>query len=105
MRAADMDIAAGSYVASGASCCSRSHSWAGFSVDETTEQVIQKRVELIRGMATREIVVPSDGYAFAHEYELWKLTLQAIATGAFNPEKLASEALKTLQIEFDRFFS
>jgi hypothetical protein len=70
-----------------------------------TTQAIQDRVDVIRKMANREISVPSDGYPHHNEYNLWKDVLTEIAQGKGEPILLAQEALKTLEIDFDRFFS
>lgn len=44
-----------------------------------------------------------DEVAHSMEDELYVAVLEAIANGADNPEKLAVEALKTLDIEFNRW--
>jgi hypothetical protein len=70
-----------------------------------TTQSIQDRVDVIRKMANREISVPSDGTPHFNEYTLWKDVLTEIARGHKEPSQLARESLKTLEIDFDRFFS
>ncbi|MCA0117401.1 hypothetical protein [Bacillus sp. RSS_NA_20] len=59
---------------------------------------VQKRVENIRQAAF------DDEAAHCMESELYSEVLEAIANGAGNPDKLASEALKTEKIEFFRWF-
>lgn len=60
---------------------------------------VQERVEVIRQIAL------DDETAHGMEDELYIDVLGAIANGADNPEKLAAEALKTLEIEFSRWYS
>lgn len=61
---------------------------------------VRKRVEAIRQVAEAE----DDETAHGMEDELYAEVLKAIANGADNPDKLASEALKTEKIEFFRWF-
>jgi hypothetical protein len=70
-----------------------------------TTQAIQNNVDVIRKMASGEISVPSDGCPHHKEYNLWKEVLAEISLGTSEPARLAREALKTLEIDFDRFFS
>ncbi|PJI12380.1 hypothetical protein CTV96_09540 [Bacillus altitudinis] len=58
---------------------------------------VQERIEVIRQIAL------DDEVAHGMEDELYIDVLEAIANGADNPEKLASEALKTKDIEFYRW--
>ncbi|WP_303985888.1 hypothetical protein [Niallia circulans] len=60
---------------------------------------VMKRVEDIRQVAEAE----DDETAHGMEDELYAEVLKAIANGVDNPEKLATEALKTLEIEFSRW--
>ncbi|MEH7652306.1 hypothetical protein [Bacillus safensis] len=62
---------------------------------------VRKRVEGLRQIAEAE----DDEAAHGMEDELYIEVLGAIANGADNPEKLAAEALKTLEIEFSRWYS
>ncbi|MFW0909667.1 hypothetical protein [Bacillus altitudinis] len=60
---------------------------------------VMKRVEDIRQVAEAE----DDETAHGMEDELYIDVLGAIVNGADDPEKLAAEALKTLEIEFSRW--
>lgn len=60
---------------------------------------VQKRVEGIRYEAD------DDATAHSMEDDLYIDVLEAIASGADSPEKLAAEALKAQEIEFYRWYS
>ncbi|KLK98059.1 hypothetical protein XJ18_17675 [Bacillus pumilus] len=60
---------------------------------------VRERVENIRQVAF------DDETAHGMEDDLYIDVLEAIATGADSPEKLAAEALKTQEIEFYRWYS
>lgn len=60
---------------------------------------VKGAVEIIRAWAEGG----DDEVAHNMEDALHADVLQAIATGADNPEKLAAEALKTKDIEFNRW--
>ncbi|MBD3861399.1 hypothetical protein IEE86_16865 [Bacillus sp. 28A-2] len=62
-----------------------------------TVDEVKERVEDIRQIAF------DDEAAHGMEDDLYNDVLGAIANGAGNPEKLASEALKTQDIEFYRW--
>ncbi len=65
---------------------------------KTREDVV-RRVAKIVGMAG------DDEAAHGEEDALHEDVLKAIAAGALNPAELAAEALKTLEIEFSRWYA
>jgi len=62
-------------------------------------QWIRDAVENIREL------VRDNEKAHSLEDDLWEEVLNAIACGASNPQELAREALKTQEIEFNRWTS
>lgn len=52
-----------------------------------------------------EIAEDDDEVAHQKECELWKSVLQNIADGSDKPKELAKAALKTLDIDFSRYYS
>lgn len=70
-----------------------------------TIEEIRGRVENIRKMADGETRAPSSGYPHSEEYSLWRDVLSELARGRGRSAEMAGEALKTLPIDFDRFWS
>lgn len=63
-----------------------------------TLQNIRDRIARIIRLSDADRLEAASG----EEALLWRDTLQAIASGADNPGSLATEALKTTQIHFER---
>lgn len=63
--------------------------------------------QLIEDIGSIRFYAELDESERAHsiEKEAWRRVLQAIAEGHANPQELARDALKTLNIDFHRWFS
>ena len=62
-------------------------------------------VDMVKGrIKEMEKYLKTNDYCHMKEDYLWYLVLAAISEGASNPQELAKEALKTLNLDYQRGF-
>lgn len=67
-----------------------------------TSDEVKQRVEVVRNLA---LIEDDNEVAHAAEDKLWEDVLCAIADGVRNPIELATEALKTREISYQRWYA